>query len=195
MAYGKIIPGLEIDGTPAPYGVVNEREIRAGAGIMFVIGFFTLLSMYYFMNLELAFWVVLVFWIDFVLKVFISPGASIFGRIGALLVANQKPEYVGAVQKRFAWSIGLVISSIVLALVTRQFFFAASCSLGEASILGSCAIPMTLCAICLVFMWLETSVGFCVGCVIYSALARRGIIRSEQYAPACPGGVCHIEEQ
>jgi len=32
---GQIIPGLEIAGKPAPYGVLNERAIRATAGIMF----------------------------------------------------------------------------------------------------------------------------------------------------------------
>ena len=41
MLYGKIIPDLTIEGKPAPYPVVNEREIRAAAGIMFLIGVIT----------------------------------------------------------------------------------------------------------------------------------------------------------
>ena len=36
--YGKVIPGLEIEGSPAPYPVLNERAIRAGAGIMLMLG-------------------------------------------------------------------------------------------------------------------------------------------------------------
>ena len=32
--YGQIIPNLKIDGTPAEYPVVNEREIRGAAGSM-----------------------------------------------------------------------------------------------------------------------------------------------------------------
>lgn len=38
--YGKIIPGLKIHGVSAPYPVLNERAIRAGAGMMFAAGFF-----------------------------------------------------------------------------------------------------------------------------------------------------------
>jgi len=38
--YGKTIPGLTIDGKPAPYAVVNEREVRAGAGLMLLMALF-----------------------------------------------------------------------------------------------------------------------------------------------------------
>ncbi len=67
--YGKIIPNLTIDGVPAPYGVVNEREIRAAAGIMLVLGLSAFYGVIYDKNVEFAFWVVLAFWVDFVLKV------------------------------------------------------------------------------------------------------------------------------
>ncbi len=194
MTYGKIIPGLTIDGVPAPYGVVNEREVRAAAGIMFALGFFTLLSVYFERNITLAFWVVLTYWVDFLLKVGLGPEWSIYGRIGALLVRNQRPEYVGAVQKRFAWSIGLVMSSVVLFLIGKQLYFVAACT--STTLTGgtsSCFVPMVLCAVCLVFMWLETALGFCVGCTIYTWLVRKGFIQPTQYAPACPGGVCKVK--
>ena len=102
MTYGKIIPGLVIDGAPAPYGVVNEREIRAAAGIMFAIGLIALLSVFYDQNIRLAFGVVLAFWVDFALKVTLGPQWSYIGRIVAVIVRRQRPEYVGAIQKRFA---------------------------------------------------------------------------------------------
>lgn len=38
--YGRTIPGLLIHGKSAPYPVLNERAIRAGAGMVFVVGFF-----------------------------------------------------------------------------------------------------------------------------------------------------------
>lgn len=114
MEYGKIIPGLTIDGKPAPYGVVNEREVRVAAGIMLVFGLTAFFAVFYDQNIKLAFLVVAAFWVDFVLKVFFGPGWSYIGWIGARIVRKQKPEYVGAIQKRFAWSIGLGLSSIVL---------------------------------------------------------------------------------
>ena len=193
MAYGKIIPGLMIDGVPAPYGVVNEREIRATAGVMFALGFFTLLAVYYDKNAELAFWVVLSFWIDFVLKVGVGPEWSIYGRIGALLVRNQRAEYVGAVQKRFAWGIGLVMSSAVLFLLGNQLYFATSCNSLTIDGTSPCLIPMIFCSICLVFMWLESAAGICIGCNIYAWLTQKGFIERPEYAPACPGGVCSVD--
>jgi hypothetical protein len=194
MAYGRIVPNLEINGRPAPYGVVNEREVRAAAGIMFAIGFFTLLNTYFTQNVWLAFWVVLVFWLDFTGKVFIGPHVSLFGKIGAWLVSRQRPEYVGAIQKRFAWSIGWVMSGTVLMLISRQLFWVKSCSGTDVFGLGiPCFFPMLLCGICLIFMWLESAVGFCVGCVIYSGLVQRGFLKAEVHAPACPGGACEIK--
>ncbi len=41
FAYGRVIPGLMIHGKPAPYPVLNERAIRAGAGIVFAFGMFS----------------------------------------------------------------------------------------------------------------------------------------------------------
>lgn len=192
MAYGKIIPELVIDGKPAPYGVVNEREIRAAAGIMFALGLIALLSVLYDQNIRLAFGVVLAFWIDFVLKVGFGPEWSYIGRIAALIVRRQRPEYVGAIQKRFAWGIGLVLSSIVLFLIGKNLLISSCAGVG---FLGfpPCAFPMFLCSVCLVFMWLESAAGICVGCTIYRWLIRKGVVATPEFAPACPGGVCTIQ--
>ena len=194
MAYGKIIPGLTIDGVPAPYGVVNEREIRAAAGLMFAVGLVALLSVYYDRNVQLAFGVVLAFWVDFVLKVAIGPEWSYIGRIAGLLVRRQRPEYVGAIQKRFAWSIGLVLSSVVLFFLGRIVLNPACTDTGIAGT-SPCLIPMILCGICLIFMWLESAAGICVGCNIYAWLMKKGFIQQPEYAPACPGGVCSVDKK
>ena len=84
-------------------------------------------AVFYDQNIKLAFLVVAAFWVDFVLKVFFGPGWSYIGWIGARIVRKQKPEYVGAIQKRFAWSIGLGLSSIVLVLVGKIVFFFWGC--------------------------------------------------------------------
>jgi hypothetical protein len=193
MAYGKIIPGLMIHGIPAPYGVVNEREVRAAAGIMFAIGLVALLAVYFDQNIKLAFGVVLAYWIDFILKVAFGPEWSYIGRIGGWIVRKQRPEYVGAIQKRFAWSIGLVLSSIVLFLIGRNLL-SESCANPILSGVSPCFVPMLICGVCLIFMWLETSAGICVGCHIYAWLAKRECINRGEYAPVCPGGVCDVKE-
>lgn len=194
MTYGTHIPDLMIDGRPAPYGVVNEREIRAAAGLMLVLGMTALFGVVYNQNIVFAFWVVLAFWIDFVLKVLIGPEWSYIGRVAALIVRKQRPEYVGAIQKRFAWSIGLMLSSVVLFLIARIVFFSDGVCGGPALGISPCFLPMLLCGVCLFFMWLESAAGICVGCQIYAWLIKRGVIAAPEYAPACPGGVCSLDK-
>lgn len=70
--YGKIIPGLTIYGKPAPYPVLNERAVRAGAGIMFVLGFFSFMQAFYVKEYVYLKYVVLFFFIDFIMKVIVG---------------------------------------------------------------------------------------------------------------------------
>jgi len=114
---GKIIPGLTINGEPAPYGVLNERAVRATAGIMFAIGFFTLLTTFYTKEYNLLYFVVVSFFLDFLIKVLIGPAFSPFSKLGSFLVRKQNPEWVGAIQKRFAWGIGLAMTLIMIHVV------------------------------------------------------------------------------
>lgn len=178
MAYGTIIPDLVIDGRPAPYGVVNERAVRATAGIMLLVGaiaFFVVRSTGGYAALYV---VVPLFWLEFLLKTAFSPNYSMFGVLGAWAVRKQKPEWVGAAQKRFAWSIGLALSSVMLV---------ASVGLQVRGWL-----PLAICMTCLAFMWMESTLGICAGCAIYSRLLRAGLIKEPAHRPACPGGACTI---
>jgi hypothetical protein len=162
-------------------------------GIDKYLQYFQLLAVYFDQNIKLAFGVVLAYWIDFILKVAFGPEWSYIGRIGGWIVRKQRPEYVGAIQKRFAWSIGLVLSSIVLFLIGRNLL-SESCANPILSGVSPCFVPMLICGVCLIFMWLETSAGICVGCHIYAWLAKRECINRGEYAPVCPGGVCDVKE-
>lgn len=179
MSYGKIISGLIINGSPAPYPVVNEREIRAAAGIMFLIGVITFSYILSTKDYTPLYFVVPLFWLEFLLKTIFSPNLSIFGFIGRLVVKKQAPEYVGSIQKRFAWGIGLVLASIMLLVVVIL------------QMRGM--IPFSICSTCLFFMWLESSFGICVGCNIYSFLVKNNLIKTPEVAPACPGGACSLK--
>lgn len=180
MKYGEIIPGLVIDGKPAPYPVINERKVRATAGLMFLIGISTFWFVFLTKNYTPMYIVVPLFWLDFSLKTFLNPRYSIFGFIAGFLVKKQKPEYVGAIQKRFAWAIGFLLASYMLIFAV---------GLGVRG-MG----PFAVCVTCLLFMWLESALGICAGCKLYSFLIARGILKEPTIRPACPGGVCVIEE-
>ncbi len=176
MAYGTIIPNLIIDGRPAPYGVVNERAVRATAGIMFLIGVITFFVIQSTGNSAPLMVVVPLFWLDFFLKTALGPQYSLFGVAGRWATMRQKPEWVGAAQKRFAWSIGLTLSSVML--VSAVFL----------QVRG--VLPLAICLTCLTFMWMESALGICAGCAMYAWLRRRGIIPHAEHQPACPGGAC-----
>lgn len=176
--YGQFIPDLKIHGKPAPYGVVNEREVRLVAGIMLILGLTAFFRNQYLGDNTLIYYIVPLFWIEFFFKVFISPSWSIIGKLTSWLVSSQTPEYVGAIQKRFAWSIGLIMSSLMFIL----YFGLGIRGWG----------PWSICLICLTFMWLESVVGFCAGCWIYQKLLNAKIIPEPQVRPACAGGVCEI---
>ncbi len=102
FTYGQMIPGLVLHGKPAPYPVLNERAIRAGAGIMFVLGLFAFFNAFYLHDFTYIRVLVPLFAFDFTMKVIVGTKFSPVSRIAAWIVRAQVPEYVGAVQKRFA---------------------------------------------------------------------------------------------
>lgn len=179
MPYGTIIPGLTINNAPAPYPVVNEREIRAAAGLMFAAGFSVLWYIRGTGDYTPIYYIVPLFWLEFFLKTVLSPNVSIFGFLTAWMVRNQKPEYVGAIQKRFAWALGLAMATVMM--IVAVFLHIRGWT------------PFLICITCLVLMWMESALGICVGCKIYSWLLRKRLIPEPEHRPACPGGVCSIK--
>jgi len=178
--YGKIIPGLEINGKVANYPVVNEIAIRIQAAIMFVLGSTAVYLSYFHAEYLMLKMVVLLFFIDFFCKVFLGFNWSILLTIGNLIAKVAKPKYVGAVQKRFAWFVGFIMSSVMVFLL-----FALDMS-GQ-------VLPRLICGLCLSLMLLEFALGYCLGCQIYYALINSGLIKAPKVAPACSDGLCYIE--
>src|SRR6266566_9093598 len=99
--------GENVEGYTIP--VLNEREIRASAGILFLATFISLMLIIFKDNFLPIKYVITLFFSDFIIRVFVNPKYSPTLIIGRLIVRNQVPEYVGAQQKKFAWVIGLVL--------------------------------------------------------------------------------------
>ena len=178
--YGYTIPGLTINGEAADYPVLNERAVRAGAGIMFLLAFIGFMNAWLVGNYEPLKIIVVLFFVDFFIKVIVGIKFSPISQLASLIVSNQKPEYVGAIQKRFAWSIGLLLSGAMV-LLLHVF-----------NITG--ALNLAICLICLTVMWMETAFAICVGCKMYYGLIKIGVFKEPIQRPACPGGVCAINK-
>ena len=79
--------------------VLNEREARAGAGILLLPAIFSFANAYMMHDFIFTKIFVTFFMLDFFIRLFISPHYSPTLILGRFFVQNQTPEYVGAKQK------------------------------------------------------------------------------------------------
>ena len=167
VKFGESVEGYEIP-------VLNEREIRAGAGMLFLLMFVAILTVIMKGDFTLLKYAIIIFLADISLRVFINPKFAPTLILGRLIVRNQTPEYVGARQKKFAWKIGfaLAITMFTLVVVVNSYS------------------PITglICFICLIFLFFESAFGICLGCKFYPLLFKTKV----QY---CPGEVCDIKSR
>jgi len=164
--------GEDVEGYNIP--ILNEREVRAAAGILFLATFTSLMFILFKGNFIPIKYVITLFLIDFMIRVFINPKFSptlIFAR---LIVHNQTPEYVGAAQKKFAWIIGVVLSA------TMFFFFII--------VNAYSLITGIICLICLIFLFFESAFGICLGCMFYPLFFKVKPLY-------CPGDVCVVKQK
>ena len=164
--------GEDVEGYAIP--VLNEREIRAAAGMLFLATFLSLMFILFKENFVPIKYVVSFFLADFVVRVFISPRFSPSLILARFIVHNQTPEYVGAAQKKFAWVIGVVLSG------TMFYFFVFANAYSQ--------ITGIICLICLIFLFFESAFGICLGCLLYPLFFKDKV----QY---CPGEVCVVKQK
>ena len=166
----KLTFGEEVAGYSIP--VLNEREIRAAAGILFLGTFISFMLIIFKGNFVPVKYVVTLFFADFLVRVAVSPTYSPSLIIGRLIVNNQNPEYVGAKQKKFSWIIGFVLSAtmFILMVIVNSYSF----------------ITGLVCLVCLIFLFFESAFGICLGCKFYA-------IFYKEKAQYCPGEICDVK--
>jgi hypothetical protein len=162
--------GEKIDGYPI--AVLNERAVRASAGILLVWALIAFMNAILKGNFQPTRVFVLAFLLDFTIRLFINPKYSPSFMLGQWMVRKQQPEYVGAPQKRFAWAIGFTLALVMAYLMVFKGI------IGPANAL--------VCGLCLILMFFETAFGICIGCKIYNAF-------NKEKAQLCPGGVCGVD--
>ncbi|MCX8105636.1 MAG: DUF4395 domain-containing protein [Ignavibacterium album] len=154
--------------------VLNEREIRAGAGLLFVLMFVSIMLAVLQSEFTLLKYAVMIFLADMLIRVVVNPKYSPVLILGRFIVRNQVPEYVGAVQKKFAWVIGVTLGSTMFFLINLMNTFS--------------VITGLICMICLIFLFFESAFGICLGCKFYSWMYK-------EKAQYCPGEVCEIKDR
>ncbi|MBM4129831.1 DUF4395 domain-containing protein [bacterium] len=160
--FGEFAEGYDIP-------VLNEREIRAAAGLLFLMMFVAIMAAVMKQNFLLLKYAATIFLADILIRVVVSPRYAPSLIAGRLIVRGQVPEYVAAEPKRFAWVIGLVLAAVMMAL----------------QVVANTYSPITgvICLLCLVFLFFEAAFGICIGCKVYSLVYR-------ERARYCPGETC-----
>lgn len=164
FAFGQVRPEF-------PVPVLNERAVRAAAGILFFLALVTFMNAWLVGNFGPTRVFTVAFLIDFAVRLFINPMVAPSLVLGQWFVRRQQPEWTGAPQKRFAWALGFLLALTMLFTIVIQ------------GVVGP--INMLICSTCLLLMFFESAFGICLGCWIYNR------IRPDQ-AQLCPGGVCEL---
>lgn len=154
--------------------VLNEREARGAAGIMFLFAMIAFMTAWFKGDFTPTKLTIVAFFIDFFIRVLINPRYSPTLIMARWMVKNQTAEYVGAPQKRFAWAIGLVLATFMMFLVVIN------------DVRGP--INMITCLVCLILLFFESAFGICVGCKLYNLF-------NKKKAQLCPGNVCEIKDR
>lgn len=159
--------GEYVDGIDIP--VVNERAVRASAGLLFLFGIIAVLTGVLTGELQLLRAFGMTFLLDMSMRLFVGTRYTPSLVIGSLIVRRQRPEWVGAQQKKLAWVIGLVLASV-------------SCTV--MGFLGVGAdIQVAMCSACVGLLFIESAFGICVGCELQRRFSR-------QKPRLCAGDTC-----
>ena len=161
--YGEDVQGYEIP-------VLNEREARAAAAILFVGAFLGLVNGVMLHTAVFSEYFVTFFAIDFTMRI-LQPRYAPSLLLGRFFVQNQKPEYVGAVQKRFAWMLGFILAWPMFYYLVIDF--------------QPNPLKVLVCLICMALLFFESAFSICLGCKIFEWFKRK----DPKY---CPGGVCEM---
>jgi hypothetical protein len=165
FSFGETIDGFD-------YKVINENEARASAGIMFLLG---MLSLFSFILTKNIFWAnifTITFIIEFIVRVFINPKYAPYMLLGSVIVSNQKPYWVEAKPKKFAWILGFLLGAIMSYYILLDILS---------------PFRLLVCLLCLFLLFLESAFGICLGCLIYKKLNYK--------LYNCPGGICNNEKR
>jgi Domain of unknown function (DUF4395) len=154
-----------IIGFPNP---VNEKAARVVAGGVLLTSIVTLL-----LSVTVGdgwLWIVAVLALGFLARVATGPKLSLLGQLATKVVAPRlgEPKFVAGPPKRFAQSIGAVVT------IAATIFLAVGIPGATQALLGAMIVAAGL----------ESIFAFCVGCAIFGVLMRVGWI-PEETCEAC----------
>jgi len=163
------------------YKVLDERRMRGSGAIMFLLGIIAFINGFILSKYAVIPYITGFLVLNFLIGIFINPKFSPTMLLSRLFTYNQSALPIGAIQKKFAWSLGLVLTSVIF---TLSIFL-------QIDILFFKPVCM-LCMICLTILFLEMAFGICIGCKLYYLFIRLKIFKQPEIKPNCMGDSCDV---
>ena len=164
-----------------PYKVLDERTIRASAGIMLLLGAIAFVNGFVLNKFDIIPYISGFLALNFSIGIFINPLYAPTYWLASQIVKGQTPLPIGAIQKKFAWSLGVLMSGAIfglsLFLLKDPTFFKPVCF---------------LCVWCMAFLYFESAFGICVGCMLYHQFLDWKILKRPKVKPNCMGDSCDL---
>lgn len=164
------------------FKVVDERVMRGSGALMFLVGMIAFINGFITKNYIVLPYFAGFMMLNFALGVFVNPKLSPTIIIAKLFTRKQNPIWIGAIQKKFAWSLGLALSTAIfilsLLLLKDVSYFETVCM---------------LCLICLLLIFLEMGFGICIGCKLYFGALRIKLLPRPKDNPNCTGDACEFK--
>ncbi len=164
------------------FKVLDERTMRASAGLMFLLGIIAFINGFILQNYIVIPYISGFLMLNFIIGIFINPKFSPTVFLGALFTYKQSPLPIGAIQKKFAWSLGLALATTIFALsfmlLQNVAWFGPVCM---------------LCLICLILLFMESAFGICVGCKLYFVALKARLLKKPAEKPNCMGDACAVD--
>lgn len=155
--------------------VLNERELRAWAWILFLFALPIFLISCTTRDFFLTKIFITFFLIDFFIRIFINPKYSPSLILWRIAVSGQKPEYSWAPQKKFAWMIWFILALVMFfTMVIFNYFL---------------LINFFLCTLCLILLFFESAFWICIWCKMYD------FFHKNKKAKFCPWWVCEVSKK
>ncbi len=115
---GERIEGLTVEGRAVHAAVFDEVQVRAAAGLTLAAGTIAFVYAYFehqFVPIRI---VATMYFFDFLIRVTAGLRYSPTGALARLLTRGRTPEWVSAKPKRFAWTLGMLMSGAT-AIITN----------------------------------------------------------------------------
>ncbi|MGQ1783744.1 MULTISPECIES: DUF4395 domain-containing protein [unclassified Saccharicrinis] len=163
------------------FKVLNERVVRGNSGLMLLLGFIAFVNAFVIKNYIVLPYISGFLLFNFLVAVLVNPKFAPTVFLSWLFVRKQSPLHIGAIQKRFAWSLGSALSGAIFIL---SFYLLKDVSYFE---------PICImCLICLVLLFSETAFGICIGCKLYHLSVKIGLMKTPEEKPNCMGDACEV---